>query len=98
MRIKLEASVENRCVAEMKALGWLGRKMNGMGYKSWPDRLFIPPKKKPKLKPFWVEFKRLGQKPTALQALMHEDLRSRGETVYVIDNYEDFTRILDCCC
>lgn len=42
-RKKLERTVEGRCDDHAKARGWTSRKMNGLGFRSWPDRLFIPP-------------------------------------------------------
>jgi hypothetical protein len=42
---------------------------------------------------FWVEFKKPGEGPTESQARMHKTLRDRGETVYVIDNPEEFKRV-----
>ena len=92
-RRKLEKSVEDRCVRLAKNKGWLVRKINGLGYRSWPDRLFIPPRKS-KLEQFWVEFKRLGEVPTPLQEQVHIDLRVRGQRVYVIDTYDDFLKLI----
>lgn len=39
-----ESTVEQRSVDHAKALGWQARKMNGLGFRHWPDRYFIPPK------------------------------------------------------
>lgn len=72
--------------------GWLARKMNGLGFRAWPDRLFIPLSKK--LRSFWVEFKREGEEPTVLQTKIHQMLRTRGERVEVIDNYDDFIKLI----
>lgn len=90
-RRKLEASLEDRCVRYVKQRGWLARKMNGLGFRAWPDRLFIPLSKR--LLSFWVEFKREGEKPTPLQEKIHQMLRARGERVEVIDNYDDFIKL-----
>jgi hypothetical protein len=48
MRRRREASVERSCLALAKARGWLARKMNGFGFRSWPDRLFLPPEVSPR--------------------------------------------------
>lgn len=92
-RKKLEKTVENACVEKARELGWEARKMNGLGFNSWPDRLFIPPKTAWPLtpgKPFWVEFKRPGEEPTEGQSNLHEDLRARGESVFVFDTVDEF--------
>lgn len=99
-RKQLERDLEARCVRVAKARGFASRKMNGLGFAAWPDRLFLPPKTAwPWLagKRFWVEFKREGEDPTRLQAHLHDDLRARGETVFVIDNARDFDAALDRC-
>lgn len=80
--------------------------MNGFGFRAWPDRLFLPPRrfvnaarsKKPSAyacSRFWVEFKKLGETATEEQARMHKELRERGETVYVCDSKESFLNALE---
>lgn len=96
----LESAIENDCRDYAHARGWLSRKMNGLGFRSWPDRLFVPRKMKRRenpfvLSPFWVEFKRPGEEPTPDQARMIKDLRARGETVHVFDNKQDFIKAFD---
>ncbi len=94
-RSEQEYKIEDRCVKHAKDHRWASRKMNGLGFRDWPDRLFIPPKGNRTRRPFWVEFKRVGEDATESQANMHADLRSRGETVYMCDNLKDFSAILD---
>lgn len=89
-----EASIEESCRLIAKGMGWLSRKMNGMGFRDWPDRLFIPTRGPGRRRPFWVEFKRMGEEPTPAQCLRIEDLRSRGERVYVCDNVPGFKGII----
>lgn len=60
------------------------RKMNGMGMRSWPDRCFYVPGGKP----FFIEFKRVGEEPTKLQADTIADLRRDGYDVEVHDDVE----------
>ena len=89
-----ESALEEKCVAYAKARGWRARKMNGLGFRDWPDRLFIPRvNRRGKLRSFWVEFKRLGQLPTEAQGRMADDLAQRGEIVYTCDNFERFIDI-----
>lgn len=94
-RKKKEINVEARAVKHAKEAGWLSRKMNGLGFAAWPDRLFIPRRAplRERLDRFWVEFKRVGEAPTPMQDKMHADLRARGEAVYVIDNIDDFKKV-----
>lgn len=102
-----EAPIEASCVALAKERGWTSRKMNGLGFAAWPDRLFLPPEQKParigQRKPpsllpapirFWVEFKRPGEEPTPRQSEMHRELRARGEIVYCLDDREQFRKTL----
>lgn len=101
-RRKKEASLESRCVAHAKRLGWLSRKMSGLGFVAWPDRLFIPPK--PKMlkgritrtlvtKVFFVEFKRRGELLTPGQREMRSDLTARGQLVYDVDTFDGFLNV-----
>jgi hypothetical protein len=91
---QLEGSIEKKCCDDARALKVVGRKMNGMGFAAWPDRLFICPPKN-KITHFWVEFKRPDEGPTPLQRHVHRDLRRRGQLVFVIDNRHDFEKLLN---
>ncbi len=93
-RRELESHLEARCVLYAKKRGLMSRKMNGFGFRAWPDRLFLPENMaapwavaEPLL---WVEFKRAGQVATPEQARLHDDLRCRGQRVVVIDDYDVF--------
>lgn len=93
-----EGAIEQRCVDHARDRRWLARKMNGLGFRSWPDRLFIPRETKALLsqrRAIWVEFKRPGEGPTLEQRRMHKDLRARGEVVYIVDNLRDFIKIFE---
>lgn len=90
----LESKVENDFVKGVKTLAALYhidlkcRKMNGLGYRSWPDRLVLGPKKFL----WWVEFKRPAGKGTKAGVLsqgqedLFEELEHLGFTVYVHDD------------
>lgn len=96
-KVRLEKDIEKDCRGIALEFGWISRKMNGLGYRSWPDRLFIPPIKKFRhdhRNTFWVEFKRPGEVATPDQERMIKDLRKRGEKVYICDNVVDFKMIL----
>lgn len=57
-------------------------KMNGMGSRGWPDRLFWIPFGAP----FLIEFKRPGGSCTPLQLLTQQRLREAGYEVEVHDS------------
>lgn len=88
---RTEASIERACVDFAKRRGWLVRKMNGMGYRSWPDRLFIGSRD---ARNFWVEFKRPDKAPTPGQWKIINALTARGEIVHVIDDVDAFKRMV----
>jgi hypothetical protein len=85
----LERTIEAAGTRYGKSLGFLSRKMNGLGFRSWPDRMYVGPGVV-----FFLEYKRLGEEPTPLQAWMHGVLRSAGLRVYVPDTAEDAKKIL----
>jgi hypothetical protein len=91
-----ESVIEERCRQIALKAGWVSRKMNGFGFRSWPDRLFIPPDQtiKAGCEAFWVEFKRPKELPTPDQERVIEDLGKRGEKVFVCDSVEDFKNII----
>lgn len=91
-----ESRIEARADGHAKALGWTSRKMNGLGFRSWPDRLFIPPKQKLiARRPFWVEFKKHDGVLTKDQARLIAELRARGERVRVCHSFEEFIVAFD---
>lgn len=94
-RQKLERTLEKRCRAYARKKKWLLRKMNGLGFRSWCDRLLIPPPSKGVEQPvLWIEFKRKNKEPTVSQEHHHLELRLRGQHVHVVDDFDDFVRIL----
>jgi hypothetical protein len=102
---RTEGSVEESCRKYAHDRGWTSRKMNGMGFRSWPDRFFLPPARAGRQayqlqlkRRFWVEFKRPSEEPTPDQARMHRDLRARGETVYVLSDRPSFIRVFESHC
>lgn len=87
----LERHVENSVVRHAKDNNFKVRKMNGMGYRSWPDRMFLYRK----VCMFFIEFKRSGEVPNENQEREITELRRMGFTVYVVDNVKDGKRIID---
>lgn len=96
-----EGAIEEVCRIYAAAVGWESRKMNGLGFRSWPDRLFLPPRVRTKKqgaalgRRFYVEFKKPGEESTPDQTRVQNELRERGETVYAdISSKEDFLKVL----
>lgn len=102
-RFRLERDLENAAVKRVHARGFVTRKMNGLGFSSWPDRLVIWPERLCMYshsrsfvyvaRQEYVEFKLPGEEPTPLQLKLHRDLRALGCVVYVCDNLEHFDAI-----
>lgn len=80
----LESAIENRTNTKAKELGYISRKMNGLGFRSWPDRLFLSFKGNA----VFIEFKRPGETATESQAHLHQQLRKMGFDVQVFDNVD----------
>ncbi len=87
----LEKVIEAKVCDHAKKLGCLVYKFTSPNRRSVPDRLFITPTGRV----FFVEFKRLGEEPTAAQAVEIEKIRSKGVTVLVIDRVEDGKKMVD---
>ncbi len=59
--------------------------MNGLGNRSWPDRLFMGRD----ASILWIEFKREGEEATPDQLLNHEMLKELGHHVHMVDDVND---------
>ena len=97
-RKQLEKSVEQKAVDLAKSLTMLSRKMNGAGFRAWPDRCFFPPdmsvpwnSASPVL---WVEFKREGEELTPAQADLHKRLKNCGQRVMTCWTFLQFEKAL----
>jgi 4-aminobutyrate aminotransferase-like enzyme len=90
-RPEKEANIEGRVDTWAKKNGWKTRKMNGLGNRSWPDRLFVAPRGGVVA---FVEFKRLDEEPTEQQADTIKDLTKRGVNVAWFDNSEQAIKYL----
>lgn len=92
-RPQLESSVENPVVAYAKKKGVLARKLNGLGFRGWPDRLFIFPNGAQ----VWIEFKAPGklQKLSTNQQDIIKKLMDMKQHVYVVDSKEVGKEIID---
>lgn len=81
----LEKDIEKKVCDYARKLGCLIYKFTSPARRSVPDRIFLHER----VETFWIEFKRKEQKPTAAQAVEIEKIRTKGKTVFVIDNIED---------
>lgn len=89
----LEKDIEKAVCAYAKTLGMLCYKFTSPSRMSVPDRLFITKAGVV----FFVEFKRRGSKPTPAQEVEINKIRTKGVSVYVVDNVEDGKKILRIC-
>lgn len=87
---RLEKGIEGSGDRYAKDIGWLSRKLNGTGYRSWPDRMYVGPRRL-----FFIEYKRPGNTATPDQLLMHELLRAAGFGVYLLDTVAEARRVID---
>lgn len=75
----LEKQIEAKVVKWAKFNGFFVLKINGLGQRSWPDRLFICPPGQH----IWIEFKRPGGVLSEGQKTIIEGLQEAGATVHV---------------
>lgn len=87
----LEKDIEARVVKYAKINGILVRKMNGNGFRGWPDRLFILPNRDV----FWIEFKTPKGSLSPSQEVVIGDLTDIRHDVYVCDDVEKGKAIID---
>ena len=92
MEHKAEAGVEGHVVAyALRVYGWESIKLNLMGRRSQPDRLFYATGGVPLL----IEFKRKGKKPEPLQQHTIDKLRRAGYAVASCDTRAEGCSIVD---
>ena len=85
-----EKYIEQKLVRAVRKRGGLCEKWNS-GSAGWPDRIILLSDGK-----FgFVEVKALGEKPRKLQIHRHDQLRSLGYKVFVLDDAGQIGGILD---
>jgi len=87
----LEKVIERTVKAYAKSKGFYVRKFNSEGRRSVPDALLINLYGQV----FFMEFKRLGKKPTKNQLLEHVNIKKNGIHTYIVDNIDAGKSILD---
>lgn len=81
---RLEKDIEKRAniIIQREFPTVIHRKMNGYGFRSWPDRLYLFDDEIE----IWIEYKRPGEEPSPGQRELHKRLRNQGRTVFVCDD------------
>jgi len=87
----LEKEIEKKVVAYAKSKGCLAYKFTSPSCRSVPDRMFITPTGTV----FFMELKRLGEKPTAAQEVEIAKLRKQGVVVWVVDDVQQGKELID---
>jgi hypothetical protein len=87
----LEKDIEKKVCDYAKSLGCLCYKFTSPSRRSVPDRLFITSSGRV----FFIEFKRLGEKPTEAQAVEIRKIQKAGVQVCVADSVDVGKTIVD---
>ncbi len=84
-----ESKVEQELKKKVERLGGLYLKFNSPGTNGVPDRIVLL-----KGQMYFVELKAPGKKPRKLQSFIHNEIRSQGFEVYIIDDLEGVVRFI----
>lgn len=88
--LKPEATIETTICREAKDAGWICRKLQFIGVRGAPDRIFGKDSFT-----VMIEFKRLGERPTRQQTVRHDELRKMfGWEVYACDSLDSAREVL----
>lgn len=88
----LERAVEDRTVMWWKGnFGHPVIKLNILGRRGWPDRVFLMPKGRSA----YIEFKRVDEKARPLQEFVHKQLRDLGHAVAVCQTFDEAKTFLE---
>jgi hypothetical protein len=79
---ELEKRTERNVAEYARDKGCMALKLTILGQVGWPDYLFLYPIRRV----LFIEFKRVGEKPRAVQFYIHEKLRRFGFRVEVVDD------------
>lgn len=85
-----ESAIENAVVIRAERAGYFCRKVQWVGRRSAPDRLFAREDRGS----VYIEFKAPGEKPTTQQLREHDRMRKAGIEVHVCDCIADALNIL----
>lgn len=96
MPLKLrEKDIEAKVVAYAKSRGVLTYKFSSFSHRGVADRIFIG---KPHGYVLFLELKRPGEKPTALQQKFIDDVRAAGAQAHWADSVEAAKTLIDLYC
>lgn len=85
-----EKVLEKKLAKWIKEAGGKCLKLSSQFNTGLPDRMVLLPKGHV----FYCELKSTGQKPTKLQEVIHNEFRSLGFRVYVVDSTESMSQML----
>lgn len=85
----LEKDIERKAAIHAKGNGVPNYKFKSPSQRSVPDRQFLFPLGVT----VYIEFKRLGEKPTRAQELIHKRMRATGARVYVCDSHQSYLAV-----
>lgn len=91
MPSRLEKEIERHVCAYAQEVGILTPKIQVIGERGWPDRLFIDSSGAH----VWVEFKKMDEMPEPIQLYRMEQLAERNVLSIVIDNVEAGEGLVD---
>lgn len=86
-----EREIERKLVSAVKSRGGICPKFVSPGFDGMPDRVVLLPHGKIG----FVEVKRPGEQPRALQKARHKILRKLGFLVFVLDGEEQIGGMID---
>ena len=86
----MESAIENPVVKRAEQAGYFVRKVQWVGRRSAPDRLFARKDRGQ----VYIEFKAPGEDARLSQKIEHKRMRDAGIEVHVCDNIDDAMRIL----
>ena len=86
----LESAIENPVVKRAEQAGYFVRKVQWIGRRSAPDRLFARKDRGQ----VYIEFKKPGEDARLAQKMEHDRMRAAGIEVHVCDSIDDAMRIL----
>ena len=87
----LEKKIEGNVCEYAQKKGFLTPKINVIGERGWPDRLFIDPEGWC----VWIEFKQKGKPCTPIQIYRQGILAARGFMVFVCDDEKEGKELVD---
>lgn len=87
----LEKDIEGKASEYAESIGYLPLKINVVGERGWPDHVFINRNGHH----VWIEFKKLGKKPSKLQYHRLKQLTEQGADATWADKLAEAKSILD---